>query len=220
VLITRLSVRENLHLFGDVRGIEPEVLEHEIEELCSALQLTEMLDNYAGDLSGGQKRKLCVAIALLGHPPMIIMDEPTAGVDVQARQLIWKIVAGLENTTSLITTHALEEAETVSSRLFIICDHQIRFTGTATELRNQYKCGYLLRVERDDGTVGGVLELAQRFVTDSYLCEDRTDTIAMLVDEHIPDFLEELATRQTELGVRSYSFAVEQLEDLMLRMIA
>jgi ABC-type multidrug transport system ATPase subunit len=147
------------------------------------------------------------------------MDEPTAGVDVQARQLIWKIIAGLENTTSLITTHALEEAETVSSRLFIVCNHQIRFTGTATELRNQYKCGYLLRVEREDGTVGGVLDLAKTFINDAYLCEDRTDTIAMLIHENIPDFLEELAQRTEELGVKSYSFCVEQLEDLMLRMI-
>jgi ABC-type multidrug transport system ATPase subunit len=196
-----------------------DILEESIDFFAHTLQLTHMLDNRAGDLSGGQKRKLCISLSLIGNPPIVIMDEPTAGVDVQARQLIWKTIASLDGTTSIITSHALEEAEAVSSRLFIVSKGKLPFCGTSTELRNKFKCGYLLRVVRDDGTTGEVLELAQSFVPQARLLEDRLDTIAMPVDEAVPRFLTALSDRMDEYGVTNYSFAVEQLEDMLLKLI-
>jgi ABC-type multidrug transport system ATPase subunit len=219
VIIDLLSVREHMYLFGAFRGIPTDVLEDSMEFFAQTLQLTHMMDNRAGDLSGGQKRKLCIALSLLGNPPIVIMDEPTAGVDVQARQLIWKTIAGLEGTTSLITSHALEEAEAVSSRLFIVSQGKLPFCGTSTELRNRFKCGYLLRVVRDDGTVGRVLELAQSFIPSAHLVDDRRDTITMPVDDAVPRFLTELSEKLDEFQIISYSFAVEQLEDMLLRLI-
>lgn len=219
VIINLLSVREHLHLFGAFRGIPEDDLEESIRFFANTLQLTEMLDNRAGDLSGGQKRKLCIALSLLGDPPIILMDEPTAGVDVQARQLIWKTIANLSNTTSIITSHALEEAEAVSSRLFIVSQGKIPFKGTSTELRNQFKCGYLLRVDREDGTAGPVLELAQSFIAGAHLLEERPDTIAIPVDSAIPQFIGALDEKKDEYGIVSYSFSVEQLEDMLLKII-
>jgi ABC-type multidrug transport system ATPase subunit len=219
IIFEKLSVREHLELFGTFKGINKANMQEAVDFFAENLQLTHMLETYAGDLSGGQKRKLCIAISLLGNPPIVIMDEPTAGVDVQARQLIWKTIAMLRNTTSIITSHALEEAETVSSRLFIVADQQIPFCGTSTELRNLYKCGYLLRVDRVDGTAGEVLELAQRYIPASHLSDERKDTIRMPVDHRVADFLSEMIERKEELGIHSYSFAVEQLEDMLLKMI-
>jgi ABC-type multidrug transport system ATPase subunit len=219
VIINLLSVREHMYLFGAFRGIPLDVLEESMDFFAHTLQLTHMMDNRAGDLSGGQKRKLCISLSLLGNPPIVIMDEPTAGVDVQARQLIWKTIAGLEETTSLITSHALEEAEAVSSRLFIVSKGKVPFCGTSTELRNKFKCGYLLRIVREDGTAGQVLELAQSFVSSAHLVEDRKDTIAMPVDDAVPQFLTELSEKMQEYQVISYSFAVEQLEDMLLKLI-
>jgi ABC-type multidrug transport system ATPase subunit len=219
IIWEKLSVREHLELFGTFKGISPQNLEEAIDFFAGNLQLSHMLNTYAGDLSGGQKRKLCIAISLLGNPPIVIMDEPTAGVDVQARQLIWKTIASLSNTTSIITSHALEEAETVSSRLFIVADRQIPFCGTSTELRNEYQCGYLLRVDREDHTVGPVLALAKAFIPSSHLTEDREDTIRLPVDRAVSRFLKAMISRKDELGILSYSFAVEQLEDMLLKMI-
>jgi ABC-type multidrug transport system ATPase subunit len=219
VIIDLLSIREHFYLFGAFRGIPIDVLEESIDFYAHTLQLTEMLDNRAGDLSGGQKRKLCISLSMLGNPPIVIMDEPTAGVDVQARQLIWKTIASFKETTSIITSHALEEAEAVSSRLFIVSRGTMPFTGTSTELRNQHKCGYLLRVEREDGKVGPVLELAQQYIPGAKAVEDRDDTLAIPVDNAVPPFLTALTERQDELGVISYSFAVEQLEDMLLKLI-
>ncbi|OHT08819.1 ABC transporter family protein [Tritrichomonas foetus] len=219
VIINLLSVREHFELFGALRGVPLKTLDDCIDYFATNMQLSHMLNNRAGDLSGGQKRKLCIGLSLLGNPPVVLMDEPTAGVDVQARQLIWKMIANLKETTSIITSHALEEAEAVSSRLFIVAGGKIPFCGTSTELRNKFKCGYLLRVDREDGTAGPVLELAQSFVSDAHLSDEREDLISMPVDSAIPAFLESLTEKEKEYGVRSYSFSVEQLEDMLLKLI-
>ena len=219
VLIGQLSIRENFLLFGAFRGIAIDKLNESIDFFAETLQLQEMLDNRAENLSGGQKRKLCIALSLLGNPPLVIMDEPTAAVDVQARQLIWKTISSLRDTTCIVTSHALEEAEAVSSRLFIVAAGRLRFSGTSTQLRNQFRCGYLLRIERDDGTVGPVLSLAQSYIRDAKISEERPDTISMPVDDAIPDFLRKMCEKQEEYGIKSYSFSVEQLEDMLLKLI-
>lgn len=147
VIIETLSIKENMDLFGAFRNIPKPELKKTTNFFAETLQLKEMLDTRTGDLSGGQKRKVCISLSLLGNPPLVIMDEPTAGVDVQARQLIWKVIASLKNTTTIVTSHALEEAEAVSSRLFVVAGGGLPFAGTATEFRNTFKCGYILRVE-------------------------------------------------------------------------
>ena len=219
VLVPLLNVKEHFYLFGAFRGIPKEDLENAINFFSETLQLQECLYTRSIDLSGGQKRKLCLAIALLGNPPIVIMDEPTAGVDVQARQLIWKTIASLKESTCLITSHALEEAEAVSSRLFIVAHGQMPYYGTSTELRQQFKCGYCLRVDREDGKVGPVLDLVRKYIPDAKITEEREDSITMPVSRNVSDMLRELVQNQESLGVKSYSFAVEQLEDMLLSMV-
>ena len=220
VLFDKLSVKEHFLLFGAFRGISQSDLNSSIEFFSNTLQLTAMLDNRAGDLSGGQKRKLCIALTLLGNPPIVIMDEPTAGVDVQARQLIWKTISALKNTTAIITSHALEEAEAVSSRLFIVAGGHLVFQGTSTELRKEYKCGYLLRIDNANPIImNNICELAKKYVEDARIPEDRPDVVAMSVSHNVPAFLQELKSRQEEIGFSHYSFSVEQLEDMLMKLI-
>lgn len=219
VLIPKLSVDEHFKLFGAFRGVSKEVLESSTSYFCSTMQLSHILKNRAGDLSGGQKRKLCIALSLFGNPYVVLMDEPTAGVDVQACQLIWKMIATLKNTTFLITSHALEEAETVSSRLFILSNGDIKFTGTSTELREEFKCGYELRVERSDGRAAPILPFVQKFIPEAKVADDRADVILIPITDSIGQFLLEFRKEQQNLGVISYSFSVQQLEDMLLKSL-
>ena len=219
VLVSKLSVRENLELFGNIRGMNPSDIAESITLLTDQLQLTAMLDNYAGDLSGGQKRKLCIAIALLSQPPIVVMDEPTAGVDVQSRQLIWKTIADMKNTTWIVTTHALEEAEHVASRLFVIADHKIMYSGSASELRRDHKCGYVLRLEGPDTCLQQVIALAKEYFDEHEIHEKDAMTIALPVNKRIANFLEALSLNEQAFGMTSFSFAVEQLEDTLMKML-
>jgi ABC-type multidrug transport system ATPase subunit len=217
-IIPLLSVREHLHLAGAFRGISLVDLCDAIEVFATTLELTEVLDSRAGTLSESQKRKLCIAICLLGSPPIVLMDEPTAGVDDHTRHLIWKTIASLEETTTVVTTHALEEAEAVSSRLFIASKGKLPFCGTPAQIRNRFKCGYVLRLTRDDGATGDVLTLVQSFVPGAHLAEDTTDTIALPIHDSIPALLAALSERQEELGIHGYSLGLEQLEDMILKL--
>ena len=219
VIMSNLSIKEHLDLFGAIRGISPDTLDKSIEYFADLLQLTEMLPNRAGDLSGGQKRKLCIAMALLGNPPIIIMDEPTAGVDVQARQLIWKTISGLKNSTCIITTHALEEAEAVSSRLFVISNGHLPFVGTSTELRNTFKCGYVLKVDCEPEQMPDLLSEIKKTIPDAAMVPERDDTIIVPVVKEIPIMLKDIYEKKEKFGLEEYSFAVEQLEDVLSRML-
>ncbi|OHS99863.1 ABC transporter family protein [Tritrichomonas foetus] len=220
VIISRLSIAEHFDLFGAFKDIPHGELEQTRDFFADTLQLREMLKTRAGDLSGGQKRKLCIALSLLGDPPLVIMDEPTAGVDVQSRQLIWKVIASLKHTTTIVTSHALEEAEAVSSRLFVVAGGQMPFAGTATELRSQFKCGYVLRIDTENKqNIENVLQMAQSFEPDAKLSSDRDDTIELPVSRSIPKFINELEDKKESLGISSFSFSVEQLEDVLLKLI-
>jgi ABC-type multidrug transport system ATPase subunit len=219
VIISLLSVREHLYLFGAFRGVPVEQIDEAVEFFGSQLQLTEMLDNRAGDLSGGQKRKLCIAMSLLGNPPLVIMDEPTAGVDVQARQLIWKMISSLKNTTSIITSHALEEAEAVSSRLFIASSGKLPFCGTSTELRNEYKCGYILRINSKTGDLKPIKDLITSVVPEATQSDERDDQMNLPVCDQVTTLLKELEEKKEEIGLDTYAFSVEQLEDMLLKLI-
>ena len=118
------SVRESLRIQGGYFGVRPGSKESEawIDELLHYLGLTDKADANMRQLSGGMKRRVLVAQALVHRPPVIVLDEPTAGVDVELRQTLWQFVARLnkEGHTVLLTTHYLEEAEALCSRIAML----------------------------------------------------------------------------------------------------
>ena len=95
-----------------------------VDNSIKVLNLEEHKNKEAGTLSGGNKRKLQVAIALLGNPPIILLDEPSAGMDPEARRFMWSVVAGLSQTRKkcsvVLTTHSMEEAEALSTKVGIM----------------------------------------------------------------------------------------------------
>jgi ABC-type multidrug transport system ATPase subunit len=130
--------------------------------------------------------------------------------------LIWRTIASLHGTTTIVTSHALEEAEAVSSRLFVVSSGQVAFTGTATELRQQVQNGYVLRVE---GDIERVYELAHEIVPGSKICIGRSDTILTPVCKEIRTFIRVFEQRKSDLGVGMCSLTVEHLEDGLLKLV-
>lgn len=219
LLINDLTTKEHLDLFAAFRGVPQKTLKETVSFYDQILNISQFLNHKAGTLSGGQKRKLSIALALLGNPRIILMDEPTACVDVQGRFLIWKTLSNLENTTSIVVSHELEEAEFVSSRFFILNEGKISFSGTSNELKKEYKCGYVLRLNFEKGGSDSVLKLAQEFIPEAEISEDREDVIRMPDSNKISDFLFALSEKKTELGVKSYTFSVEQFEDVLMNLV-
>jgi len=131
-----LSVRENLELMCGVHGFKKEKSREKIAALISLLGLEEVERRKAGKLSGGYKRRLSIAMALISEPKILFLDEPTLGLDVIARSELWDIIRSLKGkVTIILTTHYMEEAEALSDRIAIMKDGRLLICDTAEKIK-------------------------------------------------------------------------------------
>lgn len=131
-----LSVKENLALMCGVHGLEREERQARIDGLCERLGLTAVLSRRAGKLSGGWQRRVSIAMALIGEPQILFLDEPTLGLDVLARSGLWDAIRALKGKmTIILTTHYMEEAEALADRIGIMKDGKLLALGTADEIK-------------------------------------------------------------------------------------
>lgn len=131
-----LTVRENLELIADLYDLDRK--EERIADAIGTFGLEEKENTRCKKLSGGQQRRLSIALALLTEPKVLFLDEPTLGLDVKARRKLWEIVEGMKGKmTIFLTTHYLEEVEYLADRVAVIAKGKIRAAGTVAELKEQ-----------------------------------------------------------------------------------
>lgn len=136
-----LSVRENLELICGVHGYSEEKTRQKIVELSDAMGISEISGKRAGKLSGGLKRRLSIAMALISEPKILFLDEPTLGLDVLARAELWDIIRSLRGkVTIILTTHYMEEAEALSDRVGIMKDGVLLLSATVEEIKQKAEC--------------------------------------------------------------------------------
>ena len=133
---TGLSVRENLEFICGVYRFSKEKKNKKIKELTELLGLDSVINKKAGKLSGGWQRRLSIALALIGEPEILFLDEPTLGLDVLARSDLWDLIRSLKGTvTVILTTHYMEEAEVLSDRIAIMKDGRLLICDTAEKIK-------------------------------------------------------------------------------------
>ena len=133
-----LSVLENLRLMCGVYGFSREKQEAKIKELTKLLSLEAVEKKRAGKLSGGWQRRLSIAMALIGEPEILFLDEPTLGLDVIARSELWDLIRSLKGKiTIVLTTHYMEEAEALSDRIAIMKDGKLLICDTAEKIKER-----------------------------------------------------------------------------------
>lgn len=135
-----LTVAENLYIYGRYHDMKKSEINPRIDELLDFAQLTERKDSEVEPLSGGMKRRLTIARALINSPDLIILDEPTTGLDPQARHLLWDRLYRLkqEGATLIITTHYMDEAEQLCDRLVVMDQGKIAAEGSPRQLIQRY----------------------------------------------------------------------------------
>ena len=140
ILFEFLTVSEHLQFIYDIKGITRDF--NEIQELILKLDLSDVSLRLCRDLSGGQKRKVCIALALLSGGKIILLDEPTSGMDVIAKKKLWEFLKNYQkDKILLVTTHSLEEAEYIGTRIGIMSDGHFICSGSSTYLKSKYPCG-------------------------------------------------------------------------------
>jgi ABC-2 type transport system ATP-binding protein len=133
-----LSVKENLELICGIHGFSKEKAEANIRELDRLFDLNSVMHRKAGKLSGGWQRRVSIAMALIGEPQILFLDEPTLGLDVIARHDLWDVIRSLKGRiTIILTTHYMEEAESLSDRIGIMKNGRLLAVGTAEALKEK-----------------------------------------------------------------------------------
>jgi lipooligosaccharide transport system ATP-binding protein len=135
-----LTVRENLYVYGRYFGIPKRVLQPKIEELLDFAQLSDRADSKVDPLSGGMKRRLTIARSLINDPDILLLDEPTTGLDPQARHILWDRLYRLKHqgVTLVLTTHYMDEAEQLCDRLVVMDHGRIVAEGSPAQLIGEH----------------------------------------------------------------------------------
>jgi lipooligosaccharide transport system ATP-binding protein len=213
-LDTHLTVVENLYIYGRYFGLSRKFLKGKIEELLSFAQLEEKRNSKVEALSGGMKRRLTIARALVSEPEILMLDEPTTGLDPQARHILWDRLFRLkeDGVTLLITTHFMDEAEQLCDRLVVMDKGAIMAEGSPAQLIKDYSTKEVLEVrfgsERNSQMADQLLLLCDRI-------EELPDRILMYTEDG-----EELLERVYKKGFHPKTSLVRRssLEDVFLRL--
>jgi lipooligosaccharide transport system ATP-binding protein len=209
-----LTVRQNLHIYGRYFGMTRAQVRARAVELLDFAQLTDRADDEVEPLSGGMKRRLTIARSLINEPDLLLLDEPTTGLDPQARHLLWDRLFRLKQSgvTLIVTTHYMDEAQQLCDRLVVMDNGRIAAEGSPAELIGRYATREVLELrftpgEQDgvDTTVAGLAERVE--VLPDRLLLYTADGEAALAAAHT-------------LGVRPLSSLVRRstLEDVFLRL--
>lgn len=213
-LDTELTVTENLYIYGRYFGLSKKFVNKKVEELLAFAQLEEKKDVKVEALSGGMKRRLTIARALVSEPDILMLDEPTTGLDPQARHILWDRLFRLkeDGVTLIITTHFMDEAEQLCDRLVVMDKGKIMAEGSPAELIKEYSTREVLEVrfgsDRNKEVAPILREMCDRI-------EELPDRILLYVEDG-ESLLEAIAAKKlhpnTSLVRRS------SLEDVFLRL--
>lgn len=139
LLYKTLTCEENLNFFAQIYGLQPKVRKQQVQSCLAAVNLVDRAKTPVEKLSGGMQRRMNVAIALVHQPGLVILDEPTTGLDIEARYEMWELIRRLKDRgiTVLLTTHLLEEAERLCQRIGILKHGRIVAEGSMAQLRQR-----------------------------------------------------------------------------------
>jgi ABC-2 type transport system ATP-binding protein len=151
-LYQHLTLRENLRFFGGVYRLHGSTLKQQVDRVIHTLDLSEYRDAPVSTMSGGWQRRVNLAVAIVHAPKVVILDEPTAGLDVQARYELWEFVRLLRSggTTILLTTHMMDEAEALCDRVGILHGGRVLREGSVDALRREIPAAELAEVDVED----------------------------------------------------------------------
>ncbi len=183
LVYSQLSCSENLDFFGKIYGLTGTKLKSSIYRCLDSVKLLDYKDETVANLSGGMLRRLNIAIALINSPQLLILDEPTTGLDIEVRYDIWQLILRLKQAgmTILLTTHLLDEAEKLCDRIGIMKRGKIVQEGSLDQLRNIIPAKELVFIQTDDDKkailLGEKLNLEHRYYQEElvFLFQDKLE---------------------------------------------
>ena len=211
----KLKVKETLDLFSSFYDLSID----RSNEVINLVNLREKQNSYVKNLSGGQRQRLSLGIALINHPQILLLDEPTTGLDPTARREVWEILFRLkkeQNITMILTTHYMEEADYLCERIIIMDKGNILADGKVGELIAQNKGTQIIEFSIEKNMTNDFTLSHERY---NWVKDDKNGTWKITVDDiarSLPLFLEEM--KQKQIKIKSLECRKMTLEDVFISM--
>jgi ABC-type multidrug transport system ATPase subunit len=211
-LIPTYTAREHIALFARLCGRTEAQVNESIDGFNSMFKMRDFINNSSENLSGGSKRKLCLAIALVKNPLVLICDEPCAGIDVEARQMIWRAISSYSEMTAFINVHSIDEAESMTSRILVMSQGRAKFLGTPAAMRDEFKCGYQVAILDDSLEMEEIVFRVRDVVPEVRLDAEHERTLLLPADLRVGGALE-------AIGDVKYIVHLDSMEITIRKMI-
>ncbi|XP_024306297.1 ATP-binding cassette sub-family A member 9 isoform X1 [Homo sapiens] len=218
-----LTVKENLRLFAKIKGILPHEVEKEVQRVVQELEMENIQDILAQNLSGGQNRKLTFGIAILGDPQVLLLDEPTAGLDPLSRHRIWNLLKeGKSDRVILFSTQFIDEADILADRKVFISNGKLKCAGSSLFLKKKWGIGYHLSLhlnERCDPE--SITSLVKQHISDAKLTAQSEEKLVYILPlertNKFPELYRDL-DRCSNQGIEDYGVSITTLNEVFLKL--
>ncbi|WJZ94126.1 hypothetical protein VitviT2T_013011 [Vitis vinifera] len=237
ILFPELTVKEHLEIFAILKGVTENFLESAVTEMVDEVGLADKVNTVVGALSGGMKRKLSLGIALIGNSKVIVLDEPTSGMDPYSMRLTWQLIKRIKKgRIILLTTHSMDEADVLGDRIAIMANGSLKCCGSSLFLKHQYGVGYTLTLVKSAPSASIAADIVYRHVP-SATCVSEVGTeisfkLPLSSSSSFESMFREIESCMNSvhnsdrsgnedkynLGIESYGISVTTLEEVFLRV--
>lgn len=227
-----LTGRQTLVLHGKLRGVPADKINEVVQWMVTHLQLEKWADRVTREYSGGNKRKLSVAVALIGNPAVLFLDEPTSGMDPRARRFLWDMISSSihDGRCVILTSHSMEECEALCNRLAIMVNGRFRCIGAPQRLKEVYGDGYtlIIKVGTKAGQTTSNIEPVKAFVKSTFegsvLNEAHRGYLSYRLprqfQNQISEVFQHLEQAKATLSIEDYSVSQTSLDEIFCAFAA
>nr|XP_016944985.1 ATP-binding cassette sub-family A member 3 isoform X1 [Drosophila suzukii] len=223
VFMSYMTCQQHLEFFAQLRGAGRSNARDWANEKLTKLGLEDKKDHFGKDLSGGMKRRLSLGIAIAGNTKIVILDEPSSGLDINSRRELWDILLNLRKEKAiLVTTHYMEEAEVLGDTICILANGKLQSIGSPLQLKRKSGIGYRLKLEVNDFTYreNEIMEIIHDFVPTARVLNVVKPTVYICLPyaykKCFAEMLHKLEAKTNQLGINTISMTDTSLEDVFL----
>ncbi|KFK37012.1 hypothetical protein AALP_AA4G200700 [Arabis alpina] len=238
ILFPELTVREHLEMFAVLKGVKEDSLKSTVADMAEEVGLSDKINTLVQALSGGMKRKLSLGIALIGNSKVIILDEPTSGMDPYSMRLTWQLIKKIKKgRIILLTTHSMDEAEELGDRIGIMANGSLKCCGSSIFLKHHFGVGYTLTLVKTSPAASVAARIVHRHIPSATCVSEVGNEISFKLPlaslprfenmfREIESCMESSVDRSRigEIedsdypGIQSYGISVTTLEEVFLRV--
>ena len=217
-----LTAREHIEIYAAIKSLPRAEVGARAQAVLTALDMAEHADKKVKELSGGNKRKLSVGIALLADSRVIFLDEPSCGVDPATRQAMWTAIGrSTSGRVVILTTHSMEEADVLAQRIGIMCNGRLHALGSPQALKDKHGAHYTLDIKATEGAGAGVADFVSRTYPTAETVERHGDALSFSIPREtaaLAQLFGQMEGGGRGAGVQEYSISQTTLEQVFLRI--